>query len=49
MNRTAHCRLSVDKTPHCRKMIQSMKKPKHKKRYRKRSYLIEPMQERVLG
>jgi len=36
--------LNMDKTPHRKKMIQFMRKPKHQKIYRERSYKVEPMQ-----
>ena len=38
------CRSNMDKTPHRKKMIKFMNKPKHKKIYRERSYKVEPMQ-----
>jgi len=38
------CRLNMDKTPHRKKMIQFMRKPKHQKIYRERSYKVEPLQ-----
>jgi hypothetical protein len=38
------CRQNMDKSPHRKKMIQFMKKKKHKKIYRERSYKVEPMQ-----
>ena len=38
------CRENMDKTPHRKKMIKFMKKPKHRKIYRERSYKVEPMQ-----
>jgi hypothetical protein len=44
MNLITGCRLNMDKTAHCKKMIQFMKKPKHKKIYQERSYKVEPMQ-----
>ena len=34
----------MDKTPSRKKMIQFMRRPKHKKIYRERSYKVEPMQ-----
>ena len=44
MNLITGCRLNMDKTPHRKKMIQFMRKPKHQKIYRERSYKVEPMQ-----
>jgi hypothetical protein len=44
MNLITSCRLNMDKTPHRKKMIRFMSKPKHKKIYRERSYKVEPMQ-----
>lgn len=38
------CRSKMDKTLGRKKMIAFMKKPKHKKIYRERSYKVEPMQ-----
>ena len=37
-------RENMDRTPHRKKMIKFMKKLKHKKIYRERSFKIEPMQ-----
>ena len=44
MNLITGWRLNMDKTPHRKKMIQFMRKPKHQKIYRERSYKVEPMQ-----
>ena len=44
MNLITSCRLNMDKTPHRKKMIRFMSKPKSKKIYRERSYKVEPMQ-----
>ena len=44
MNLITYCRPNMDKTPHRKKMIAFMNKPKHKKIYRERSYKVEPMQ-----
>ena len=38
------CRSNMDKTPRRKKMIEFMRKPKHKKIYRQRAYKVEPMQ-----
>ena len=34
----------MDKSPQRKKMIEFMKKPKHRRIYRERSYKVEPMQ-----
>ena len=44
MNLITSCRLNMDKTPHRKKMIRFMSKPKSKKIYRERPYKVEPMQ-----
>ena len=44
INLITYCRPNMDKTPHRKKMIAFMNKPKHKKIYRERSYKVEPMQ-----
>ena len=44
MKMITYCRQNMDKTPDRKKMISFMKKPKHKKIYRERSYKVEPMQ-----
>ena len=44
MNLITYCRINMDKTPHRKKMIQFMRRPKHKKIYRERSYKVEPSQ-----
>jgi hypothetical protein len=44
MNLITYCRKNMDKSPHRKKMIQFMKKQKHQKIYRERSYRVEPMQ-----
>ena len=44
MNLITYCRPNMDKTPHRKKMIAFMNKPKHKKIYRERSFKVEPMQ-----
>jgi len=44
INMITSCRLNMDKTPHRKKMIKFMNKPKHKQIYRERSYKVEPMQ-----
>jgi len=44
INMITYYRPNMDKPPHRRKMIQFMKRPKHKKVYRERSYKVEPMQ-----
>ena len=44
MNLITSCRPAMDKTPHRRKMIVFMQRPKHRKLYRERSYKVEPMQ-----
>ena len=44
MNLITYCRTNMDKKPHRKKMIQFMRRPKHKKIYRERSYKVEPMQ-----
>ena len=44
MNLITYCMQNMDKSPHCKKLIQFMQKPKHKKIYRERSYRAEPMQ-----
>jgi len=38
------CRENMDKSKNRKKMIRFMKKPKHKKIYRERSFKVEPMQ-----
>jgi hypothetical protein len=44
MKMITNCRSNMDKTPVRKKMIAFMKKPKHRKIYRERSYKVEPMQ-----
>jgi hypothetical protein len=44
MNLITSCRQNMDKTPARRKMIKFMRKPKHQKIYRERSFKVEPMQ-----
>jgi hypothetical protein len=44
INLITYCRQNMDKSPHRKKMIKFMKKPKHQKIYRERSYRVEPMQ-----
>ena len=44
INLITWCRENMDKSPHRKKMIKFMKKKKHKKIYRERSYKVEPMQ-----
>ena len=44
MNLITFCRKNMDKTPHRKKMIGFMQKPKHRKIYRERSFKVEPMQ-----
>ena len=43
-NLITSCHLNMDKTPHRKKMIRFMSKPKSKKIYRERSYKMEQMQ-----
>jgi len=38
------CRQNMHKSPHRKKMIQFMQRPKHKKIYRERAFKVEPMQ-----
>jgi len=47
INLITWCRENMDKSPHRKKMIKFMKKKKHKKIYRERSFKVEPMQEMV--
>ncbi len=44
INLITYCRPNMDKSPHRKKMIEFMKKRKHKKIYRERSFKVEPMQ-----
>jgi len=44
LNLITYCRQNMHKSPHRKKMIQFMQKPKHQKIYRERSYRVEPMQ-----
>jgi hypothetical protein len=44
INLITWCRENMDKSPHRKKMIKFMKKKKHKKIYRERSFKVEPMQ-----
>lgn len=44
LNMITCCRSNMDMTPHRKKMIEFMRKPKHKKIYRERAYKVEPMQ-----
>jgi hypothetical protein len=44
INLITWCRENMDKSPHRKKMIQFMQKPKHQKIYRERSFKVEPMQ-----
>jgi hypothetical protein len=44
MNLITSCRQNMDKTPARRKVIKFMRKPKHQKIYRERSFKVEPMQ-----
>ena len=44
VNLITYCRPNMDKSPHRKKMIEFMRKRKHKKIYRERSYKVEPMQ-----
>ena len=44
VNLITYCRPNMDKSAHRKKMIEFMRKRKHKKIYRERSYKVEPMQ-----
>ena len=44
MNLITYCRQKMDKSPHRKKMIQFMQKPKHQKICHERSCSVEPMQ-----
>ena len=44
VNLITYCRTNMDKSTHRKKMIEFMRKRKHKKIYRERSYKVEPMQ-----
>jgi hypothetical protein len=44
INLITYCRQNMDKSPHRKKMIKFMQRPKHKKIYRERAFKVEPMQ-----
>ena len=44
INLITYCRQNMHKSPHRKKMIKFMQKPKHKKIYRERAFKVEPMQ-----